>query len=403
MFRYVEWILIVGFVFYYLLSSSNNIVSLTTEQFWQLSIFFVAIAILSCIFPIERPLWNRYAYVFLEIALILAVKYFTGIAVEIFMYVCISKSCFFFRRKRVVMLTTVVGILYLGIAVLSFPKSILIYSYFARQIDLQDPKLIKDFIITTIANYLMISSWVILFCNTTIAEQKSRQRAEKLTQQVESLAARLERVRIARDIHDSLGHTLTNLQIQLALAQELRQQNPERTFKAIDLAKLLADQCVEDVSLKLKAMYQSDFDLNSSLYSLLKQLKHHQFKVHSQIDLPELPLQVSHHLYYIIKEGLINIQKHSNASQVSLQCRATKDDIRVSLKDNGRGFNLTQPSAGFGLKSMNERVRLLGGKLKICSDLGTGTRIQIVLKKSKSVETIFENKLIESDLCNHNI
>lgn len=132
------------------------------------------------------------------------------------------------------------------------------------------------------------------------------------------MATQLERVRIARDIHDSLGHTLTNLQVQLALAQEFRQHKLERAFKAIDLAKFLTDQCVEDVSLKLQTMHQSDFNLNRALQSLIEQLKHHPgLKVDSEINLPQLPLRVSHNLYYIIKEGLTNIQKHSNSDRLN--------------------------------------------------------------------------------------
>ena len=376
MFRYVEWIVIVGFVFYYALLVANGILVLTAEQFWQLSAFFVTMAALSWIFPIHQPLWIRYICVFLEISLVSAIQYFSGLEIEFFLIVSIAKSCFLLGRKRAAILSAVVGILYVLILVWSFPQSIQAFSYGMAKVDPRNPKLIKDFFITRITNYVMSIGFVIVFCSTLLAEQRSRQRAEELTQQVEGLAAQLERVRIARDIHDSLGHTLTNLQVQLALAQEFRQHKPERTFKAIDLAKFLADQCVEDVSLKLETMHQSDFHLDRALQSLLEQLKHYQgVKVDSEINLPQLPLRISHHLYYTIKEGLTNIQKHSDASQISLRCQVASDRLTVKLEDNGRGFDPTLSYLGFGIQGMKERIQLLNGKLKIRSTPDVGTTI----------------------------
>ncbi|MBE9045781.1 sensor histidine kinase [Pleurocapsales cyanobacterium LEGE 10410] len=387
MFRYVEWILIVGFVFYYCLLVANDIVVLTAVQLWQLSFFYVTIAALSEIFPVHRSLWVKYVYLSLEIALVLVVKFFSGLEVETFIFVAIAKSCFLLRNKQVVMLTAMVGILYVLILVWSFPQSIQAFPYVTTDINPRNPKLIKELIIGSIISYVMFSSFMIVLCSTIIAEQKSRQRAEELTRQVESLATQLERVRIARDIHDSLGHTLTNLQVQLALAQEFRQHNIERTFKAIDTAKFLTDQCIEDVSLKLKAMHQSDFHFDRALQSLIEQLKYHPgLKVNSEINLPQLPLQVSHHLYCIIKEGLTNIQKHSNADRIYLRCQATSDRISVKLEDNGRGFDPARSYPGFGLTGIKERVQILEGKLKIYSTPGGGTKIMVVIfKKVKNI------------------
>ncbi len=215
MFRYVEWILIVVFIFYYFLLAANDIFSLTAEQFWQLSFFYVAIAALSWIFPLHHSLWIKQIYIFLEIALCLALVYFVGIHQSLFIYLYIVKSCFLFRRKSVVILTTIVGVLYVMVLTWSLPKITEVHPQFWGQIDTSNPKIRQELILGDIASYVMSSSFVIVFSSTLLAEQRSRQRAEELTRQVEGLAAQLERVRIARDIHDSLGHTLTNLQVQL--------------------------------------------------------------------------------------------------------------------------------------------------------------------------------------------
>lgn len=390
MFRYVEWILIAGFVLYYSLLVANNILVLTAKQFWLLGFLYVAIAALSCIFPIHRSLWIKYAYISLELSLILAVSYFSTLEVDSFLFVSIAKSCFLFKRKRVIILTTIVGILFVTIIVLSLPQFIQAFPYLTyatAEIDPRNPRLIKEIVVRSITSYVMFSSFLIVFCSTILAEQRSRQRAEELTRQVESLATQLERVRIARDIHDSLGHTLTNLQVQLALAQEFRQHNLDRAFKAVNLAKFLTDRCIEDVSLKLKAMHQSDFHLDRALQSLLEQLKHHPgLKVDSEINLPELPLQISHHLYYIIKEGLTNIQKHSNADRIYLQCQTKSDRVTVRLEDNGRGFDPDLSYPGFGLQGIKERVQILKGKLNIHSTPGAGTQIMVMIPKEMEID-----------------
>ncbi|MGF1480427.1 MAG: sensor histidine kinase [Cyanophyceae cyanobacterium] len=380
MFRYVEWTLIAVHVVYYFSLAANDTLNLTAERFWQLSAFFVTIAAWSMIFPLHRSLWSKYAYISLEILLVLTLGYLSGIHLELFIYLYIAKSCFMLRRKRTVMLSAVVGILYVGIFVWSFPRAVEAFPQNPTNYNPREPTVIRHLIANSTAHYVMSSSFVILFSSTLLAEQKSRQRAEELTQQVEGLAAQLERVRIARDIHDSFGHTLTNLQVQLALAQEFRQHKPDRAFRAIDLAKFLADQCVEDMSLTLQAMHQNDFNLTQALQSLLEQLKHNQgLKVYAEINLPPLPFQVSHHLYCIIKEGLTNLQKHSNASQLYLGCQATSDGVTARLEDNGQGFDPAQSYSGFGLQSMKERVQLLNGDLRICSAPGAGTQIQVVL------------------------
>lgn len=213
-----------------------------------------------------------------------------------------------------------------------------------------------------------------------IAEQKSRKRAEALAQQVESLGIALERTRIARDIHDSLGHTLTNLQVQLAVAQEFRQHDINQAFRAIDLAKGLADQCVEDVSRSLSTMRQFNLNLNQACNSLIEQVKQNQaWQIQWQMNLPDLPLSISYHLYCIVKEGLINIQKHAQASRICIRGERTPEGIVLEIDDNGRGFDPQMPKTGFGLKGIEERVQSLNGRLKIHSQLNQGTQIQIVV------------------------
>jgi len=213
-----------------------------------------------------------------------------------------------------------------------------------------------------------------------VTQQKNYQKIEELSEQVESLATTLERTRIAREIHDSLGHTLTDLDTQLAVAQTLRSHNPDQAFQAVDTAKFLARQCIEDVSQALDRMRQSDFDLNQALIALLEQLPQTStLQVQWKVNLPEMPIYQSYQIYCIVKEGLMNVQKHAQAFQVSFFADQTTTGIILELKDNGIGFDRTAFHPGFGLQGMIERVQLLGGQLDIETAHTQGTQIYITL------------------------
>ncbi len=141
-------------------------------------------------------------------------------------------------------------------------------------------------------------------------------------------------------------------------------------------------QCLQDVRRSLQPLHQPDFDLNQALITLVQQVRQSQsFNVHFDIQLPPLPLSTSHQLYCIVKEGLTNIQRHAQANHVSLKSWSTSNSITVELTDNGKGFDVKLPHTGFGLRGMEERVQILGGKIKIDSRCGEGTQILVVIPR----------------------
>lgn len=199
---------------------------------------------------------------------------------------------------------------------------------------------------------------------------------------MKTLAINLERTKIARDIHDSLGHTLTNLDIQLKLARKLRDRDLEKTWAAIEQASMLSAQCIEDVSHAVQTMRRSDFNLDRALSNLVEQIRNNRnLKIQWDLNLPQLNLSTSHQIYCVIKEGLINIQKHSNASKVLFQGYFTSTEIVLKLADNGVGFDLQQVSSGCGLKGIVERVQAIRGKLELETAPGKGTQILVTIPR----------------------
>jgi signal transduction histidine kinase len=364
--RHVEWTLVAIVALNSLVNGDANL--------GMGMLFLSAFVGLSLIFPLHSPLWQRLSYGILGLTLVI-IAYGFGVDFNIFFYLYIAKSCFLLDRKSVIILVILTALISTPVYLKALPR----LQEFSGQ-GTYPPAEVRKLTVNYLGNYLAGSTLAIVFSSMVMAEQKSRQQAEALTQQVERMAATLERTRIARDIHDSLGHTLTSLQVQLAVAQEFRQQHLEQSFQAIDIAKRLADQCIEEVSLSLSSMRQSQFDLNLLLHSLRQQIQQNRsLRVHWEMNLPHLPASVGHHLYCIVKEGLMNIEKHAQASTIWVQGQAASEAIVLDIADDGQGFDLQMPRSGFGLTGMEERVQALHGKCIIQSQLNQGTQIQIVI------------------------
>jgi signal transduction histidine kinase len=337
--------------------------------------FFLAFGMLCCIIPVNRSLWERRLYVFMNMLLVVGTA-ITNVAIDLLLFWTIVKICFLLELKEVIVTVILTGIAYTLGTAWGLPN--LYEMVNERGIDFFLTP--QNLILGSLSYYTGGSIFSILLSLMILTERKSRRRVEVLAQEVEALSANLERARIARDIHDSLGHILTTLGIQLEVAQKLRQHQPEQASYALDTAKLLADQCLEEVRHTVQMIRKTDFDFDQAILTLLEQIKQTKsLTVISQIHLPQLPLRVRHQLYCIIQEGLTNIQKHARASQIIFKADITSGYIYIKLVDNGQGFNVRQVSDGFGLQSMRERVELLGGKLIIKSVLGRGTQLEIIV------------------------
>ncbi|BAY49171.1 integral membrane sensor signal transduction histidine kinase [Scytonema sp. HK-05] len=380
--QYVEWTLLVVYFFLMIVNRPEDIYASQVIPTYVILASLSISTLLSFLFPINRPIWQRRAYILLEILPIMSARAVNW-RLDILLYLVLTKSCFLLRRKEIVITAIATGILWnvVWLGTLSsrieFDRAH-VAERIARLYDVNS-MIIRN-IINDTSSYLAASTFVILFAFVIIAEQKSRQKAEVLTQQVETLAATLERTRIAREIHDSLGHSLTTLDVQLELAQKLYQRDPIQAAKSLDIAKDLTNQCLTEVRRSVQTMRQTNFNLNEALSTLVEQVGRNQaFVIQLDVQLPQLPVQTSHQLYCIVQEGLTNIQKHASATVVSLKGYQTSNAIILKLTDNGQGFEASAPHTGFGLRGMHERVHILGGELKIKSSLGEGTQIQAII------------------------
>jgi len=210
--------------------------------------------------------------------------------------------------------------------------------------------------------------------------RRALEHEQALNQRIEELAAIAERHRIARDIHDSLGHALVALNIQMETALDLWQEAPDEAHTLLQEAKDLGSQALRSVRESVSEI-RTDPLQGRSLEDMITQLAQaFERTTGAAIDCrmalpPTLSSPLKTAVYRIVQEGLTNISKHANATVVTLALRSTDAGLQVVLQDNGKGFEMDANRSGFGLQGMQERVAILGGHLQITSQPGRGCQI----------------------------
>jgi signal transduction histidine kinase len=383
-FRYLDWMSVGLYVLIMILSPrSPEALAQLFLPHWICYVCLAGLFGLSLVLPQQWKVWQRRLYILTSFSLILLCL-LTGWGVDLILYILIAKACFLVSRQDLAIFLVFGGGIWTGV------QAWVVYQFTANY-DNYRGELGENqqgaFLSTAVSNtglYIVASTFVLLMSVIILQEQRSRAKAEQLAAEVEILAATVERSRIAREIHDSLGHRLTTLDVQLELAQKLQTRDPDRAQHSIDIAKQLAHQCLQDVRHAVHSMANQSFDLNQAVQTLLQPLQANpELKLETRIDFPvTLPATLSHQIYCIIQEGLTNIQRHSKATKIQLQSYASADHIHVKLSDNGIGFNFDQASQGFGLRSMNERAQLIGGNLTLSSLPNHGTQIDLTIPQS---------------------
>lgn len=207
--------------------------------------------------------------------------------------------------------------------------------------------------------------------------QQANADLQQSASQREQLATAQERSRIAREIHDSLGHSLTALNIQLEGAMKLAQRNPQKAQTLLAEAKRLGSVALQDVRQSVATLRQplSSEPLEQQLRRLLDTLEQLTGVVPQvEIDMSgPLSQAASLALYRIAQEGITNIIRHAHASTVSFSLTVQETGgATLKLQDNGCGFDLEQTSTGYGLQGIRERAQAASGQLTLVSSRGNG-------------------------------
>jgi PAS domain S-box-containing protein len=225
-------------------------------------------------------------------------------------------------------------------------------------------------------------------------EQFTEQQAKLRSLAVEvSLAEERERKRIASVLHDDIGQNLALLKLKLGFLGEIHPSIRKSgiTGESHDLlGQIIRSTRTLTYGLVSPLLYELGFE--EGIKNLCEQVQDRHPEMHLSLHLCHQPLklsdQVSIVLFRIIRELLFNIEKHAQATNVELNINARDGKLFITLDDNGVGFKCTDmekgfsAKGGFGLFSIQEQVRGLGGSFNILSTLGKGT--QVVLQMSCS-------------------
>lgn len=230
----------------------------------------------------------------------------------------------------------------------------------------------------TLLFYVLLSAALLLSLGLFFRERARARRLEKLLAEIEQLAHQLERARIARELHDSVGHDLTLLGTKLDLAFELLQKDPQRAAESIASARNVLTQCTKDMREALHVVRDPQFDFTQALVRLLTE-----FKAERGVDVkftgapPDLTPGTGRELFRVVQECLTNIKRHSDASLVEVEIAQRQTELEVKITDDGKGFKTSAATEGLGLKGINERIENLDGKVELESEPDGGTRVKL--------------------------
>lgn len=237
--------------------------------------------------------------------------------------------------------------------------------------------------------FAFVLGFVLLLVGAVLAEHESRTRLVKAHRRLRSYALQIEnqailqeRNRIAREIHDSVGHYLTAQSIQLENTAVFLAKDQVKALNHLTKARQLGKEALANIRSSVATLRKNSLQ-ERSLELMLEQLIA-DFKSNTDIEIAceiklicALPPEVSTALYRIVQEALTNITKHSQATKVNLNLEAATGKVLLSVKDNGCGFNQSDNTTGFGLQGIQERTAALGGNCKIMSKYGGGCLIKV--------------------------
>jgi signal transduction histidine kinase len=201
-------------------------------------------------------------------------------------------------------------------------------------------------------------------------------------------AAEQERRRWARELHDETLQGLAALQV--LLGSGLRRGTPEAVEAAArDAVDLITTEIsnLRTLITELRPAALDELGLAPAIESLVaRQGAVHDVEVDASVDVPaRLDPEIETAAYRLVQESLTNIVKHASAERVRVRVAVEHEALAIEVEDDGRGFEVSAPAAGFGLMGMRERIELAGGRLELQSEPGrTLVRARLPLRGSST-------------------
>ena len=308
--------------------------------------------------------------------------------------IVVMRSCFLFKSVGRWIVTGIVFILFLGDQ----------YKYTLRALP-ADPELQIHFGMHIVAETLVFGLgifFVLQLTNKILSERQMRQKLacaneqlREYSQKIEELAIAQERNRIARDIHDSLGHALTSLNIQMQTAVKLWEKQPTQAHSFLTQAQSLGKTAMQEVRKSISTLREDTGEekpLEARIETLVDDYrKGTGLSICTNITrCGSVSKLIAKTIYRIVQESLTNIFKYAEATEVRIELKTTPKELNLVIEDNGRGFNPKQKRSGYGLKGMQERVATVNGSFRLITAPNKGCRIEVSIPNIKSTANILQ-------------
>ncbi|MHB8597975.1 MAG: sensor histidine kinase [Ktedonobacteraceae bacterium] len=228
-------------------------------------------------------------------------------------------------------------------------------------------------------------------------EEAHRQLAQSVAQEQE-LAVLRERTRLAREMHDTIGHALVLISVKLEAAQRLRERDPERCDCELESTKEIARETMTALRSSIADLRSPALEREQINHALSRSARefarrsglHITYTLQADIDF--LPEAIEETLWKVSQEAFANIEKHAHASHVQVRISRQDEKLLLHIHDDGVGLPqalcqpqkdgslvYSSPNGHYGLRGMLERVEATGGHLTLHSGKEQGTTIEIEL------------------------
>lgn len=232
----------------------------------------------------------------------------------------------------------------------------------------------------------------LLYDKIRVSEQELKEaynRLEEYSNTVEELSVLRERDRISREIHDTVGHTLSTLNIQIQALPFLVKSDKDKAIEMLNDMYTYSKNGLEDVRRAVRELSPISFENNNSIFVLKELVNNFQkntgIKVEFNTSKSEYIFTSDQNLsvYRIIQEALNNSLRHGKATVIEINLHFTEKEVGLNIKDNGEGVGNLTPD--FGLRGMQDRVNNLDGRIEFFSEKNSGFEINIIFPKKKKI------------------
>lgn len=198
--------------------------------------------------------------------------------------------------------------------------------------------------------------------------KETNQQLEELMEENAHMAEIRERNRIAREVHDTIGHTLTGLAFGVDACKALADGSSRELKEQLEILSTVAREGIKDVRQSVSSLKVDDVEGRNVISRIQRMLENTRSATHTEIHfdcrIPSMVLdeEEEHAIYRIVQESVTNAVQHGRAHYISIQFTKEEDQIGIYIRDNGKGC--PHPEEGFGLRHMRQRVAMLHGSIR---------------------------------------